>query len=284
MRILIPLFTLSTLLLFSCQKEVDFANSNNNGNGGNGGNGGNSGTLLTKLVSVSGTDSSSLIFGYNSSKKLITLDILAVSGGTNSLTQERAERNSQGIIQKLILKDDQYQQVGLDSVETIIGYSSGKYTYKLTSIDLGVLVYKDSVALISDGSGKIITERTFDDIGAGSYDETSKTEYTYSGNNIATIKYYSYDSGTSSYTLEETFTYDEYDNKISPMSISNEAFVFDSPELYSANNPTKSSVSASGISENYSTTYTYNSANRPLTASSTIQPGNMTATGTYYYQ
>src|SRR6266498_2501895 len=133
MRISIALMACISLFLFSCQKEVDYAN-NNNGNG-NGGNGAISTGLLQKIVSKSGSDSSSLIFGYNSSQKLIILNNIGVSSGTNSLTEERVERNSQGIIQKLIIKNDQYRQAGLDSVETIIEYNSGRYISKVTTVD-----------------------------------------------------------------------------------------------------------------------------------------------------
>jgi hypothetical protein len=56
------------------------------------------------LVSRSGSDSSVLAFGYNSSKQVISLDITVTGSGVSSLTKERAERNAQGIIQKVILK------------------------------------------------------------------------------------------------------------------------------------------------------------------------------------
>ena len=269
------LLILVTSILFSCQKEVDFANTG-------GGNGGATDIFLQKLVSKSGADSSTLEFGYNSSKKLITLNTIDVTNGTTSLTQERVERNSQGIIQKLIIKDDQYQQLGLDSVVTVMEYSSGRYISKVTTIDLGIVVFRDSVVLIYDAEGKVATERIYDDLATGNYEENAKIDYTYSGNNIATIKQYSYDGST--YSLVVTYSYDEYDNKVSPMNIGFDAFVFDSPAMYSSNNPTKSSIADSGSSETFTTTYTYNSANKPLTGMSTIQPGNSTATATYYYQ
>ena len=269
------LLILVTSILFSCQKEVDFANTG-------GGNGGANDVFLQKLVSRSGADSSTLEFGYNSSKKLITLNTIDVTNGTTSLTQERVERNSQGIIQKLIIKDDQYQQLGLDSVVTVMEYSSGRYISKVTTIDLGIVVFRDSVVLIYDAEGKVATERIYDDLATGNYEENAKIDYTYSGNNIATIKQYSYDGST--YSLVVTYSYDEYDNKVSPMNIGFDAFVFDSPAMYSSNNPTKSSIADSGSSETFTTTYTYNSANKPLTGMSTIQPGNSTATATYYYQ
>jgi hypothetical protein len=278
MRIFVLLIVCASLFLASCQKEVGYANGNN-------GSSGNNEPLLKKIVSTSGSDSSTLVFGYNSARKLMTLDIIDASGGSTAVTNERVERNPQGIIQKLIIKSDQYQQYGVDSIETIVGYASGRYVSKVTSFDLGAFIVKDSVSLVYDGNGKVTMERTFDDLGTGSYDESSKVDYTYSGNNIATINYYNFDASSSSYTLAETFTYDEYDNKISPMSIGNEAFVFESPELYSFNNPTKSSVTATRSSaQTYSVTYTYSSSNRPLLATSTVQPGNYIVTGTYYYQ
>ena len=268
------LLILVASILFSCQKEIDFANTN-------GGSGGTTDALLQKLVSRSGSDSSTLEFGYNTSKKLMTLNTIDVTSGTTSLTRERVERNSQGIIQRLIIKDDQYQQLGLDSVVTVMEYSSGRYISKVTTIDLGIVVFSDSVALIYDAGGKVVTERIYDDLATGNYEENSKIDYAYSGNNIVTIKQYSYDGST--YSLVVTYSYDEYDNKVSPMNIGFEAFVFDSPAMFSFNNPTKSSISDTGSSETFTTTYTYNSANKPLTAMSAIQPGNSTATATYYY-
>jgi len=269
------LLILVTIVLFSCQKEIDFASAG-------GGSGGTTDVLLQKLVSRSGSDSSTLEFGYNSSKKLMTLNTTDVTSGTTSLTRERVERNSQGIIQKLIIKDDQYQQLGLDSVVTVMEYSSGRYVSKVTTIDLGIVVFKDSVVLIYDGGGSVVTERIYDDLATGNYEENAKIDYTYSGSNIATIKQYSYDGST--YSLVVTYSYDEYDNKVSPMNIGFEAFVFDSPAMYSSNNPTKSSIADPGSSQTFTTSYTYNSVNKPLTAMSAIQPGNSTATGTYYYQ
>jgi hypothetical protein len=279
MRILIAVFALSSLVLFSCQKEADFANGNNGGGGG-----GNNTSLLKKIVSKSGSDSSVVLFGYNSSQKLTSFDAVSAIGGVDILIQERAERNAQGIIQKLIIKSDQYTQFGIDSVVTVMNYSSGRYNSKVTTIDLGVFALVDSIALVYDATGKVVTERSYSDFGLGGYEEIGKIDYTYNGNNVASIKNYSYDSGTSSYDLLETYTYDQYDNKISPIYTGIEAFVFDSPLFYSSNNPTKSSITSSGSTETYTTTYTYNSSNKPLTGSSIIQPGNTTTTATYFYQ
>ena len=79
--------------------------------------------------------------------------------------------------------------------------------------------------------------------------------------------------------------YDEYDNEKSPLTIGHDAFVFNSPLLYSANNPTKTSITSQGAPVlTYATTYTYNPESKPSTAVAIIQPGNSTVTSTYYYQ
>ncbi len=280
MRFLITLSILSCILLFSCQKESGFSINNNTSGGG----GGTSG-LLVRLVSKSGSDSAILTFGYNSSSKLITFDW----SDPNVIVRERVERNSQGIIQKIFLKSNSSQQAGFDSAITKVGYNSGRYTYKETTFDYRVPVTKDSIAFIYDGTGKVVTEKAyvayvvngFD----SSYKEYRKVDYTYTGNNIATIKYYNYVAVTSSYSLQITYTYDQYDNKISPMYFGIEALVFGLQPFISLNNPTKSTITSAGSpADNYTTTYTYNSSNKPLTALSTIQPGNTTVAGKYYYQ
>jgi len=278
MRILLIPGILSTLLFYSCQKEVDFANGTNGVNNAKN-------HLLQKVVSKSGSDSSNLIFAYNSSEQLIQLTTIDVTGGVKSMTSERAERNSQGIIQKLFIKDDEYQRLGLDSVITIVQYSGGKYLSKVTKIDVGIAIFRDSVAIIYDPSGKVIGERMYDDFAVGSYDETSKIDFTYAGNNIATVKQYVFNTGTSSYVLNVAYTYDEYDTNRSPLSIGYDAFVFNSPTLYSSNNPTKYSItSPPAPALTYAATYTYNPETRPLTGVATIQPANSMVTSTYYYQ
>ena len=280
MRILIILCLVPALFLFSCQKEVDLSNGSNGVNIT-----GSDNELLQKIVSKSGSDSSSLIFEYNSSDELVILRTIDVSGGATAVSEERAVRNSQGIIERLIIKDDQYRQFGVDSVVTIVQYSAGKYMFKVTTIDVGIGVFKDSVAIVYDPVGNVISERMYDDLALGSYDETAKIDFTYDDSNIATIKQYVFDARTSSYSLRETFSYEQYDNQRSPLTIGYDAFVFNSPSLYSSNNPTRNSIASQGAPVlTYATTYTYNPLSKPSTAVAIIQPGNSTVTSTYYYQ
>ena len=247
----------------------------------NGNTGGNNSGLLTKIISRAGTDSAVMLFSYNSSQKLSSFNTNIVSGGTTVSVSERAERNSQGIIQKVIYKSDVYQQLGLDSVTSIIKSSGGRYEAEVTQFDLGGIGFADSVALFYDGAGKVVKEEQYY-IFLDTAELTGKTEYTYSGNNLATLKNYSWDG--SDYMLDETFTYDQYDSKVNPMYFGNDAFVFGSPFFISVNNPLKSSQSDGTTTLDFTTIYTYNSSNKPVAATSVVQPGGSTQTGNYYYQ
>jgi len=274
-NLLTAVLAVVSLGLFSCQKEVTdvFAGSGNNGGGSNG--------LLTKITAKTGSDSTEMLFTYNSSKKLVGLVTNMVSSGTTTTVIERAERNAQGIIQRVIYKSDSYQQLGLDSAIAVIKYVGGRYTTEVTEFDVGGIIFSDSIALSYDGAGKVIREDEYF-VFLGSADVVGKTEYTYSGNNIATIKTYSWDG--SAYNLEITDTYDQYDNKVNPMYFGNEAFVFGSPVFYSTNNPVKSSQSDGTTTLTFTTSYNYNSSNKPVTAQSVTQPGGEVQTGNYYYQ
>ena len=143
-----------TSILFSCQKEVDFANTG-------GGNGGANDVFLQKLVSRSGADSSTLEFGYNSAKAN-NLKYHRCNQWDNFFNPGKSrEKNSRHYSKAHLLEDDQYQQLGLDSVVTVMEYSSGRYISKVTTIDLGIVVFRDSVALIYDAGGKVATERIY---------------------------------------------------------------------------------------------------------------------------
>jgi hypothetical protein len=265
------------IALFSCQKEVKdvFANTGNTG-GGTTGSG-----LLTKITSSNGSDSATMTFNYNSSKQLISFVSETISSGQTVTISERAVRNSQGIIQQVIYKSPDYQQLGFDSAVSVIKSAGGRYIAEVTALNVGGVPFADSVALIYDGAGKVITEVQYYVI-MGVADTSGKTEYTYNGSNLATINNYSWDGTT--FNLDESYTYDQYDAKVNPMYFGIDAFVFGSPAFVSLNNPVKSTQTTLGTTENFATTYTYNSSNKPVTATSVVQPNGTVSRGNYYYQ
>jgi len=270
--------------MVSCQKELSEQTGGTPSNPG----GGNTSTgLLAKTVSKSGSDSTVLTFGYNSAKKLTSLNTTGISAGSAIDLTERFVRNSAGIITQTIMKSPTFAQYGIDSLVTNVHYntSTARYTSRVTLIDLGIFSVLDSVALSYDASGKVIMEKDYvDDGSGGGYQEQSKTEYTYSGNNLLSVKSSSYDVTTSTYDVDYTNTY-TYDSKVSPLILGNDAFAIDYTDFFSANNITKIVVDVpSDPTQNQTTTstFTYNSSNKPATSTAVIT-GGQTFTSTYIY-
>lgn len=268
----IPVLLLS-LGILSCQKEIDFGTGNNGG-----GNGSNNGGLFVKMVARSGTDSTVSNLGYNSSKKLISMTSNGVAGGMPFDLRQTFTRNGQGIITQIITKSSDFSQLGVDSAISRVNYNSasGRYTSRITEYSFLGLTIKDSVVFVYDANGKVVTEEQFIDQGFGSgYEKMTKNEYTYRGNNIATIKSSTYDMSTSSYEVQYTQTL-TYDTKAAPLILGNEAFAIGGPNWYSSNNTTKSVIvvpnNPSG-NEIQDVTYVYNSFNKPVSAISVVQGG-----------
>jgi hypothetical protein len=284
MKISITLSILTSIFLFSCQKEGDFSRVNGSGSGGSVT---GTGTRLIKMVAKNGTDSSVNIYTYNSSGKLIGIATTGNDGGTPVDTRETFVRNTQGILQKEIIKDADLIQNGVDSFVINVRYdaTSARYTGWTLIIDVGGTVLRDSAVLLYNATGKVITESGYSDNGSGTYKPTSKFDFTYSGNNLASKKGSSYNSGTY---LEDFTITDEYDTKTSPLILGNEAFVIDPNSIapyYSPNNILKETVTyPTDPTEILTISYTYNSSNKPGAASFNIQPDNTTFSVTYYYQ
>ena len=278
-KLLTAVLGILCLCFISCQKEVDDTLSNNGGN-----NGGTSSTKLTKTVEKSGGDSLVTLYRYNSSGKITGVDMVGVDAGQPYDYFLTYVRNSSGIIQKQIIKSTDLVQFGIDSIISVVSYDAANNRYKsgVSNLSLMGIPIADSVAFQYDGAGKLITEIDYTDVGFG-YSPSWKRVYTYSGNNLGTEKYYSFDVNTNNYTLEYTTTY-EYDTKINPLQFVSEAPVLNLDPFYSANNATKLSYVASDPTDNFVSTisYTYNSSNRPLTDVTTT--GSDVTSTTYYYQ
>ncbi|TMI77856.1 MAG: hypothetical protein E6H10_18195 [Bacteroidetes bacterium] len=237
------------------------------------------------MVAKSGSDSSVSEFTYNSSGRIVGFKLSGVESGGPLDLRLSYVRNSSDVIQKQILKSNDLAALGMDSIVTVVNYDIGNNRYKnaVSVIVLFGLAIKDSIVFQYDGGGRLTSEIDYTDAGSG-MEPSSKTEYTYVGNNLAGEKYYSYDNLAATFQLEETYTY-EYDSKINPLQFAPDAAVLNMNPFYSANNITKTTyVDATDASNNYvsTDTYTYTSANRPATSMSVT--GSNTITTTYYYQ
>ncbi|HVK96808.1 MAG TPA: hypothetical protein VM368_03270 [Flavisolibacter sp.] len=282
-NIVTALSALVTLFLFSCQKEVSTEDPNATPGGG----GSTTSTKLTRVVTKAGSDSITTAFTYNSANRISKITIDGASGGQKVDLRLTYERNAANIITKETYESSSLAQYFIDKIETIHTYdaAASRYRHSVTKVNLGIVIVRDSVVYTYDGSGKLTSLNEFLDDGSG-YEPYAKEEYTYSGSNVATTKFYGFDDQVNNYVLDATETY-EYDSKTNPVQFTADAIVLRTAIsyafFYSANNITKrtevvTSPSATNVT---TTTYTYNSSNRPATSTTTTGSGSRTST--YYY-
>ena len=282
MRIAVILLAFSSIL-YSCQKEIDFANGNT------GGGGSTSGTLLVKTVSKSGSDSVVTVYTYDGNKRIMNEKSVGMTQGFNAGNEFRYYRNAAGIITHYVQINANLVTSGIDSVTTIVHYNSASARYSSTVSEISFAGFSvlDSTVFIYDANGKVIESDLYLGIPfVGGYDLSDKFKYTYAGNGNIT-KYDTYDltSGTEDLIATTKYTYDA---KTSALSLPNtEAFAIGFPDQVAVNNATKVEIlDLTNPSNNYTIdmTFAYNSNNRPATGVSTQTPGSIVNNLTYYYQ
>lgn len=275
----------TALLLFSCKKERSF-DPNATSGGGN-----SAGQLLVKTVTkLEGNDSLRVFYTYDNQKRFISYKSEESSSGIVIKGELKFIRNAQGIVQKMVVKTDEFASVGIDSILYVINYNPGSSRYTssvVTFDDLGTTII-DSTAYTYNTSGKIIQSEEFLDEGIGNgYVKVSKTEYTYDAKgNVIKMKNYSFNETTSSYEPYYQDEY-EYDAKVNPLILGNEAFLLNDPALASPNNQTKdiyTDFEDPDLNDVTTSTYTYNTNNNPLTDIVTIQSEGFPYPTSYTYQ
>jgi hypothetical protein len=273
-----------SLFLFSCKKEKSFDPNNPNGGGG-----GTGGALLAKTVTqLDGGDSLVVVYNYDNQKRFIGYIAEESYQGDLYNSEMKFIRNAQGIIQKVVLKSYDLVLIGIDSIFYVAHYNAGtsRYTSKVLTYDDGTDFFRDSTAFSYNSSGKIIGSEEFYDDGNG-YVKASKIDYTYgSSGNITREKAYYFDDVSNSYVASYQDDY-EYDSKVNPMILGNEAFLFGESSWAASNNQTKDTFTdledPSG-GDVYTTTYTYNSNNKPLTDQTVAQSDGVPYPTKYTYK
>jgi hypothetical protein len=275
---------LTALFFFSCKKERSFDAS------AGGGGGITSGTLLEKMVIKLGTDSVNALYGYDNQKRLTSYKTIGIIFGSSIDAEIKIVRNTAGIVQKLILKNDFAVNLGIDSIVRIVHYdvSKSRYTSMMASYFDGSDDVKDSTAFTYNAAGKMSqVEYFFDDGVSGGYMEQEKAEYTFDANgNVTKEKFYEFNSSTGLYEQSYQYAY-EYDDKINPLYLNNEGFLLGDINTVSSHNINKNTYTDfTDPSQNdvSSAVYTYNSTGRPITLTQTSQGLPVALTTTYYYK
>ena len=277
-KLLIALSVLATLS--ACQKENSLETKDNATDNGSGN---PNGTRLVQLGARVGSDTITTQFSYNSANLLSLISYSGLVSGQSANSQIRIVRSPSNVISSLIVKADVFAAIGLDSVVKNFVYdvAKGQYTYSVAAYTFMGVLTSDSTIFNYDATGKLQSVENYHDEGSG-YELDSKEAYSYSGNNLASTKLYTFDG--SVFELEQTTTYDQYDDKINPLQFQADAPVLGMTTHYSASNIVKQTTTdhASAESITGTFTFTYNAVNRPTRSMSTN--GTASAVTTYVYQ
>jgi RHS Repeat len=289
-KLLVALCALSAVLV-SCQKEIGFNNGNPAGSGSGSGSGSGGGTsggssngnLLVKVAYTDAAGSATLDYTYDAANRLILQSLVGKVGGLDATQSFRLIRDASGVVTQVITKGAQMALYGVDSTVAIAYYDASKKRYSALSTPVNVAgmgaLGTDSSVFIYDAAGKIVEQDDYTDM-FGVVTPTSKNMFTYTGGNLTREQLYAA-SGLAS-TVDYT-----YDTKVNPLPIGTEAFLIGSHAYVSANNQIDEKVTSAllpSASYELTTTYTYNSSNKPATAVGKGGPGNLNQNATFYYK
>ena len=286
MRIAVIVAAVTSFILFSCQKEVDFPNANNNGGGGND----TSGILLRKMVLKTSSDSLVTTYAYDSKKKIISMKKVGVDEqGDQINTEYHYHRNASGMVTDYSVIDADLVSHGIDSITVVVHSNSSRYTSYVLNVNVPGYTLLDSSSFVYNSSGKIIEEDYYESPAGGGSDFylSGKFNYTYSSRgDVSRFDIHDFDeSGTEIFTAS-TFNI-SYDSKANPAYAGNEAIALGQSDWISPNNVISEQLQDSnGSADDQSATftYTYNSNDRPTTGIINVVPDNTVTNISYYYQ
>jgi hypothetical protein len=274
------------LLIYSCQKETSFEVSTN-GNGGGGGS--TNGTKLVMMTQKGVDDTSTAIYKYNSSNRIIEQKISQQQGAVSASLITTFTRNSSNMITKAVLSSPEFAAAGISDINEFFSFdaTSKKYKSILTRVTMRGTEYIDSAVIIYNASNQIASLIEYEFNGV-EYDLSEKLLFTYNGNNVVKEELFAAD-GTGGWDFDESVSY-EYDTKVNPLYYPEDAIALmlsgtyvSYANFFSANNITKRTITTSDpATETGTITYTYNADNRPSTAVSSA--AGMSITVKYFYQ
>lgn len=274
-------FVLSMFLVLvtACQKEIDWGLANEQNK------------LLIRIGSKTGTDSSTVFYNYNTAKLLIGEKTVGLSGTTNLDNDLKIYRLSSGVIERTVLTSVTLAASGVDSIVTRYNYNAttSRYTSAVFSVNIMGLDITDSTLFTYDGSGRISMDEHYTRItGFPLPLLTLRNAYTYSadGLNLVSVQQSAPQTigGPLTPVSTQTFT---YDTRKSPLVLKNEAILLLRPNLYSAQNSTRTTLANTldpTADFNLDVTYRYNTASKPDSSFSTRTPGGEQTTSKYFYQ
>lgn len=266
----LSIILLATIALASCQKEPSFEDPNSTIP--------NTTTSLGQLVrevEVNGVDSNIINYSYDANGRLSLFD---ASGTIATMLYCRIVRNSAGLITQTIVKSDELQAIGLDSLVANFysNASTSQYTYARYDYVLTSGTISDSIIFVYSGAN-ISSVVTYEKMSGSSYDPYSRTDYIYTGGNVISEKQYDYDLASSSWVLSLPTTY-SYDAKVNPLKLGAEGLLIGFTTSVGDNNLLQEQSTNSTVVTTVAYTYNYNAAGKPLNGIRTITAPGAPAT------
>ena len=276
---LIPVFT---IVVVSCQKEIDWGLGNSI----------DSNKMLVKISSKTGASDSTIIeYSYDANKRIIREKTSGSAGGQDLTNDFVINRNASGIITTTVQKAAALIAAGVDSVVTRYNYStaSSRYTSSIFELTISGFTVTDSAVFSYDANGKITGDAHYLVIVGIPFPPfiALKNTYTYTGANLVSV---AQDATTAPPPAPlSPFSMQAYtmDTKKNPLIIGNEAIVLTRTGLFNANNPTKvvfTDLTGGGADFTMDYTYKYNSSNKPDSSYGTRTPGGAVTATKYFYQ
>ena len=275
--------------IVSCQKEITDGTPEQPGGGGTGGNQNGNRLVKAQQITPSTGDTNIITLKWDAAGRLLEYNTNGVVNSSATQILIKIDRAADGKVTKIFSKSNLPMSF-VDSVVSKVYYVPGtsKLAYSIStqySSFLGEI--NDSSIYTYNGTGKIIAKESFQDF-FGSMEPTSKQTYEYDGNgNITKIIDLSHDG--VSYTQDAT-TVNTYDgHKAAAPLGEEECFVSLGAANVSVNNLVNQVTNAVSSGSTYTTVVsgiTYNSFDRPMKATLTVNPippgyvNNLT----YFYQ
>lgn len=293
MKTKLTALSLLGVLLFSCQKEISLETP---GSGGGGNGNGSTDGKLVKSVEVTGNDTLTTLYGYDSQDRLQTMTVDGKSNGMTMHQYRKVEWDAAGRVTTV----RQYLVVNGMSSDTAVNNihypnsTTMEFDYSVNTMGMmGFTTVDSSVYTYSGGKMLKQLSYTYTPLLGLPPVESTRAEFTYDGSGrVSILKLYADLSasptggGPLSHVLTQTYTYGASLNAL-PVS-SNAAQNFWINGMPSTTNDALTKLQVDDIttpanSLTMNMTYVLGGGNKPLSSTKTGNNG-LVSKSTFYYQ
>ena len=254
-----------TLIIVSCQKEIDWGTGNN----------GTNGDLLTKVLQITTatSDTNTITFQWDANKRLTEYKSTGKVNGTVTDILDRINRLSDGKVKNIIYKSSLTAGF-LDSVIYTFYYTGSQLSYVIDTQFTIIGQLRDSMAFSYNAASKISLKDSYIDI-FGFLTHATRETYKYDANgNLVADSIFSPDgAGGFDLVAVSSNTFNSHKNSV---VLGEESYVVIGASNVSKNFPVTSITDASaGGGTSYTGTFSqiqYNSFDRPSQGSLAVTP------------